>query len=79
MSDEAIHYDEMPTPIGRLGLVADAGGLREVWFESGRQRRSPAPSWVRSAAALAFARVQLEEYFAGVRQVETSPWCTRCH
>ncbi|PWK85293.1 methylated-DNA--[protein]-cysteine S-methyltransferase [Fulvimonas soli] len=73
MTDETIHYDELPTPIGRLLLVADAQGLREVWFENGRHRRAPAPSWVRSRAALAFARTQLEEYFAGTRQAFELP------
>lgn len=68
MSDAAIHYDQMPTPIGMLRLVADERGLREVWFASGRHTREPAPAWVRSRAALAFARVQLEQYFAGERQ-----------
>jgi len=68
-----IWYDNLPTPIGRLRLVADAEGLREVWFESGRHQREPAPSWLRSAPALAFARVQFEEYFAGTRQVFALP------
>jgi methylated-DNA-[protein]-cysteine S-methyltransferase len=68
-----IHYDDMPSPIGRLRLVADAQGLREIWFETGRHRREPASVWVRSADALAFARVQLEEYFAGTRQVFELP------
>jgi methylated-DNA-[protein]-cysteine S-methyltransferase len=73
MTDETIHYDELPTPIGRLLLVADAQGLREVWFESGRHQKAPAPHWVRDAAKLAFAREQLEEYFAGTRQAFALP------
>ena len=64
---ETIWYDELPTPIGRLRLVADAEGLREVWFETGRHRKSPQPDWIRAAAPLAEARRQLEEYFAGDR------------
>ncbi|HEV2622107.1 MAG TPA: methylated-DNA--[protein]-cysteine S-methyltransferase [Frateuria sp.] len=68
-----IHYDDLPSPIGRLRLVADTQGLREVWFETGRHRREPGPTWVRSAGALTFARVQLEEYFAGTRQVFELP------
>jgi methylated-DNA-[protein]-cysteine S-methyltransferase len=62
-----IWYDELPTPIGVLRLVADAEGLREVWFETGRHRKSPQPDWVRAATPLAEARRQLEEYFAGAR------------
>lgn len=68
-----IHYDDMPSPIGRLRLVADAQGLREIWFDSGRHQRDPVPSWVHSPEALVFARLQLEEYFAGTRQVFELP------
>jgi methylated-DNA-[protein]-cysteine S-methyltransferase len=69
----AICYDDLPTPIGRLRLVADAQGLCEVWFEHGRHQREPSPAWVHSPPALAFARVQLEQYFAGTRRVFDLP------
>lgn len=69
----AVWYDNLPTPIGQLRLVADEQGLREVWFETGRHQREPASSWMHSPRALAFARVQLEEYFAGTRQVFDLP------
>jgi methylated-DNA-[protein]-cysteine S-methyltransferase len=68
-----IWYDNLSTPIGRLRLVADEQGLREIWFETGRHQREPAPSWMHSPKALAFARVQLEEYFAGTRQMFELP------
>lgn len=70
---EPVWYDELPTPIGRLLLVADARGLRQVWFETGRHRKTPDPGWLRDAAKLAFARVQLEEYFAGERRTFELP------
>jgi methylated-DNA-[protein]-cysteine S-methyltransferase len=73
MTRETIHYDDITTPIGTLRLVADAKGLREVWFDRGRQQKRPAPEWVRSPDALAFARVQFEEYFAGRRQAFDLP------
>jgi len=72
-SMNTIWYDNLPTPIGCLRLVADGQGLREVWFETGRHRRDPAPTWTHSPQALAFARVQLEEYFAGTRQLFDLP------
>ncbi|GLQ94087.1 methylated-DNA--[protein]-cysteine S-methyltransferase [Dyella acidisoli] len=62
-----IWYDHLPTPIGNLMLVADAQGLREVWFETGKHRKIPDPTWRHDPAKLAFARKQLEEYFAGER------------
>ena len=68
-----VWYDNLPTPIGQLRLVADAQGLREIWFETGRHQREPAPDWVQSRQALAFAREQLEAYFAGARQAFELP------
>ena len=73
MESVAIGYDQLDSPIGLLTLVADAQGLREVWFATGRHRREPDPAWKLDPAALAFARVQLEEYFAGARQVFDLP------
>lgn len=67
MNDDTVHFDEMPSPVGPLRLVADAHGLRQIWFETERHPKQASPDWVRSPAALAFARVQLEEYFAGTR------------
>jgi len=63
-----IHYDDMDSPIGRLRLVADRDGLREIWFEQGRHQKAVEPNWIRATEPLAFVRVQLEEYFAGERQ-----------
>lgn len=62
-----VWYDDLPSPIGMLRLVADEEGLREVWFDRGRHRKAPEPHWQRDAAPLAEARKQLEEYFAGTR------------
>jgi len=67
MSD-TIYYDEMDSPVGTLRLVADSYGLREIWFERERHPKKASPNWIRAAEPLAFARVQLEEYFAGERQ-----------
>jgi methylated-DNA-[protein]-cysteine S-methyltransferase len=62
-----IYFDDMNSPIGRLRLVAGRDGLREVWFEQGRHQTVAEPNWIRATEPLAFARVQLEEYFAGER------------
>jgi len=61
-------YDEMPSPVGTLRLVADEQGLCEIWFERGRHQKAPQSHWLRDAKPLAQARRQLEEYFAGTRQ-----------
>ncbi|HEX5304699.1 MAG TPA: methylated-DNA--[protein]-cysteine S-methyltransferase [Dyella sp.] len=69
----AIWFDEMPSPVGPLQLVADEHGLRQIAFENERHPKQVAPHWVRSPQAVAFAREQLEEYFAGTRQVFELP------
>lgn len=68
MNPDIIHYDEMDSPVGTLRLVADREGLREICFEQERHPKQTQSSWVRAKAPLRFARVQLDEYFAGERQ-----------
>ena len=53
MNAETIHVDEMPSPVGRLLLLADAQGLREIRFETERHPRPVSPHWLRSSAARA--------------------------
>jgi methylated-DNA-[protein]-cysteine S-methyltransferase len=65
--ETTIWYDELPSPIGTLLIVADTLGLREVLFASGKNHRMAEPHWLRDSAKLAFARVQLQEYFDGTR------------
>lgn len=72
-SHTIIWYDQLPTPIGKLLLVADRQGLREICFEAGKRRRAPEPAWIHEPARLAFARKQLNEYFAGTRTVFDLP------
>ena len=67
MNMTTIYYEEMPSPIGPLFLVADDEGLREVRFELERRAHAPQDGWVHSAQKLAEVRRQLEEYFAGER------------
>ena len=68
-STDTIYYDDMPSPIGVLRLVADKQGLREVRFAEPRHPRSTPTEWIaaREPLALAMARAQLQEYFAGER------------
>ena len=63
-----IYYDQMPSPIGPLFLVADDEGLREVRFEFEKRPHEPLDGWVHSAQQLAQVRHQLEAYFSGERQ-----------
>jgi len=38
-----VYYDQMPSPIGPLFLVADDEGLREIRFELDRRPHTPLP------------------------------------
>lgn len=62
-----IWYDYMPSPVGPLRLVADETALRQIWFQTERHPKAASPDWVRDASRVSFARMQLEEYFAGKR------------
>lgn len=73
MNGTTIYYDDMPSPVGRLRLVADGDSLRQVWFERERHPKAMGEDWVRNSDAVAFARQQLEEYFAGTRQIFDLP------
>jgi methylated-DNA-[protein]-cysteine S-methyltransferase len=76
----------MPSPVGELLLTADGGGLTRVWFESLRGGHAPDPAWARAhdhgasagaARTLAFAREQLDAYFAGERTTFDLPLAAR--
>ncbi|HEY9130630.1 MAG TPA: methylated-DNA--[protein]-cysteine S-methyltransferase [Dyella sp.] len=70
---ETIYYDDMPSPVGTLRLFADSQCLRQIWFPRERHPKSMQADWAFEPAALAFAREQLEAYFAGVRQTFDLP------
>ncbi|HYX90700.1 MAG TPA: methylated-DNA--[protein]-cysteine S-methyltransferase [Myxococcaceae bacterium] len=72
-----IHYSLMPSPIGPLLLVAEGGALTGVYMEEHKRGRQVDPAWMRDDASLGFARVQLEEYFAGVRRKFDLPLAAR--
>ncbi|HEV2448018.1 MAG TPA: methylated-DNA--[protein]-cysteine S-methyltransferase [Candidatus Sulfopaludibacter sp.] len=61
-------YQWMETPIGRLMLVADEAGLREVWFEKGRTAPVIDPGWQSGGSPLDEPARQLHAYFAGELQ-----------
>jgi methylated-DNA-[protein]-cysteine S-methyltransferase len=63
----------MATVIGPLLLVGTDAALTNVYFQSGPRPMPPKPHWVHSAAALAEAERQLNEYFSGSRQVFDLP------
>ncbi|MEO7073174.1 MAG: methylated-DNA--[protein]-cysteine S-methyltransferase [Rhodanobacter sp.] len=68
MTDSTTYYDDIDSPVGRLRLIADAGGLREMCFEVESHLTVLQPQWVRASKTLATAHRQLDEYFAGTRR-----------
>ena len=68
-----IRFDEFATPIGRLVVAADGGGLRYVVFEYERHPVRGRETWVRDPAPLRAAREQLTQYFAGERDTFDLP------
>ena len=61
-------YQWTESPVGRLLLVADEGGLRELLFERGRTSPVIDASWKNNDHLLREAIRQLRAFFAGERQ-----------
>jgi len=62
------HYSSMSSPVGELTFTGTRNGLTGVWFDTDRHQHDRS-SWQRDDALFAAVRHQLEEYFAGTRQV----------
>ncbi|MCD7099697.1 methylated-DNA--[protein]-cysteine S-methyltransferase [Stenotrophomonas sp. MMGLT7] len=63
-----LSYDAFDSPIGILTVAADAHGLRHILFPQNRYQPQGREHWRHDPAALADARAQLLEYFAGRRR-----------
>jgi methylated-DNA-[protein]-cysteine S-methyltransferase len=61
-------YTFTETPVGRLVLVGDWGGLRRVEFCSATGRVRLDPQWEEDPAPFVHAIRQISEYFAGARK-----------
>lgn len=68
-------YTEMKSPLGTLLLTAEDGALTGVYFPGQKHDRPRQPNWQRAddEPALAKARKQLSEYFAGQRKTFDLP------
>ena len=66
-------YTYLGSPVGRLLLAGDSGGLRLVGFPGERGALRPLADWRRDDRVLADAIIQLEEYFAGERREFSLP------
>lgn len=80
MSDlnDTIYVDELDSPIGKLRLIADETGLRDILFEHERHPKVMPEHAVRlshqeQSTVIATTRSQLAEYFAGTRKTFDLP------
>lgn len=62
-------YSLLPTPIGELLLIGDAGSLSGIYMPPHKGGPAVGADWVRDDDAFAEARAQLAAYFAGQRTV----------
>jgi len=62
-------YTMMPSPVGELLLAGSADALEVIGFSIGHKARSAELEWERADQPFRRVRKQLEEYFAGARQV----------
>ncbi|MCC5871113.1 MAG: methylated-DNA--[protein]-cysteine S-methyltransferase [Gammaproteobacteria bacterium] len=67
-SADTLLWTQMPSPLGPLLLVACDQGLCRIFLPQQNEAMDPEPGWRRDDEALANARGQLEEYFAGTRR-----------
>ena len=58
-------FTQIESPLGRLLLAANDGGLRHIIFSSETQPARPDPAWREDPAPLTEAVRQLQAYFAG--------------
>ena len=70
-------YDYLETPIGRLLLVADEHGLRQIDFPGAEPDQRIDAGWQRSRRHLDVAIEQLGAYFAGQLQAFDVPLAAR--
>ena len=62
-----VTYTTLPSPVGRLTLLAAGDDLVGLYFDNSPIAATPRPEWVRDERRLRPAAAQLEEYFAGRR------------
>jgi methylated-DNA-[protein]-cysteine S-methyltransferase len=60
-----MYYRYMDSPVGRLLVAGDDGGLRLIRFPKGNRPDLPESHWVKARKPLEEAVHQLEAYFAG--------------
>jgi methylated-DNA-[protein]-cysteine S-methyltransferase len=69
LQDTSLHFQDMPSPVGRLRLIASDSALVGIWFGQGRDAaRHRGGLAEKPSPVLELARTQLQEYFAAQRR-----------
>jgi methylated-DNA-[protein]-cysteine S-methyltransferase len=68
-----VHFTVLDSPIGPLLLVSGPAGLMEIRFTPEGETPAPAPEWQHNSGICEDVIRQLQEYFAGQRQVFDLP------
>ena len=68
MNSTNLYFDHLDSPVGRLHLLAEDEGLRRICFPREKHPRPEDGLGTHAPARLAFAKRQLDEYFAGKRR-----------
>lgn len=68
-----MYYCYHDSPIGELLLAGDGEALHVLGFPEGKMRREPDADWIFSDKPFAETRLQLDDYFAGKRQMFDLP------
>jgi methylated-DNA-[protein]-cysteine S-methyltransferase len=72
-SMSGMFYAKIESPVGRLLLVADSQGLRQLSFESSKRAASVQPDWSEGKAPFTEVIRQLRAYFGGELKVFDLP------
>lgn len=68
-----MRYGYIESPVGNLLVAGDSGVLKLVSFPGDGMAREPEAGWVRDDAEFDGLQRELEEYFAGTREVFDVP------
>jgi methylated-DNA-[protein]-cysteine S-methyltransferase len=70
-----MYYQYLDSPVGRLLVAGDDGGLRRIRFPKGKRSDLPESHWVEDRRPLEETVLQLEAYFAGKLKIFSLNLC----
>jgi len=74
MLPDKLYYCHYQSPVGRLLLAGTNDALHLISFPEGKGTRQVQPGWQQNEKPFAHAIAELQQYFAGERQVFSIPF-----